>query len=83
LRGNRLSDPIYQGASPTSELAAALDGCKSAFVGVALFSALINLLVLTGPIFMLQIYDRAAAVWASQGRVLFKGQSHRTRLCAE
>jgi len=53
-----MSDPIAQGASPTPELAAALGRCKAAFVGVASFSALINLLVLTGPIFMLQIYDR-------------------------
>ena len=29
-----------------------------AFVGVGLFSGLINVLMLTGPLFMLQIYDR-------------------------
>ncbi len=31
---------------------------RSAFIGVGLFSFFINLLMLTGPIFMLQIYDR-------------------------
>ena len=32
--------------------------CRSAFVSVGVFSALINVLMLTGPLFMLQIYDR-------------------------
>ena len=32
--------------------------CRGAFVGVGLFSLLINVLMLTGPIFMLQVYDR-------------------------
>jgi PrtD family type I secretion system ABC transporter len=41
-----------------SELAKALAKCRSAFIGVGVFSALINLLMLTGPLFMLQIYDR-------------------------
>jgi len=58
LRANRFLNPVAPGSSPTPELAAALGRCKAAFVGVASFSALINLLVLTGPIFMLQIYDR-------------------------
>ena len=31
---------------------------KSAFVGAAFLSALVNILMLTGPIFMLQVYDR-------------------------
>src|SRR5262245_26445961 len=58
MRANGLSDPISKATGPTPELAAALGRCKAAFVGVASFSALINLLVLTGPIFMLQVYDR-------------------------
>lgn len=31
---------------------------RSTFLGVALFSAAVNILMLTGPLFMLQIYDR-------------------------
>ncbi len=36
----------------------ALASCRSAFVAVALFSALVNVLMLTGSIYMLQVYDR-------------------------
>lgn len=39
-------------------VAAALREVRSAFSGVALLSAASNLLMLTGPLFMLQIYDR-------------------------
>jgi len=41
-----------------SELSAALSGARSAFIGVAVFTALLNVLFLTGSFFMLQIYDR-------------------------
>jgi ATP-binding cassette subfamily C protein len=41
-----------------SELSAALESCRSALSGVALFTALLNVLYLTGSFFMLQIYDR-------------------------
>src|SRR3954454_8578227 len=41
-----------------SELAAALAACRHAFVGVALFSGVINVLSLTGSFFMLEVYDR-------------------------
>ncbi|MGH6804793.1 MAG: type I secretion system permease/ATPase, partial [Methyloceanibacter sp.] len=44
--------------SKRSELAEILLRFRSAFFGVAAFSALINLLMLTGPLFMLQVYDR-------------------------
>lgn len=43
---------------PRSELAAALSACRSAFVGVGLFSGMINILALTGSFFMLEVYDR-------------------------
>lgn len=41
-----------------SELSTALASCRSALVGVAVFTALLNVLYLTGSFFMLQIYDR-------------------------
>jgi PrtD family type I secretion system ABC transporter len=41
-----------------SELKQSLRSCARAFVGVALFSGVINVLMLTGSFFMLQIYDR-------------------------
>ncbi len=45
-------------AAPGSELAAALRQCRAAFIGIGLFSGIINILMLTGAIFMLEIYDR-------------------------
>src|SRR5215213_7308912 len=44
-------------SSGTSFLAA-VSACRGALIGVALFSALINILYLTGSFYMLQIYDR-------------------------
>jgi ATP-binding cassette subfamily C protein len=41
-----------------SELSSALQGCRSAFAGVGAMSCIINLLYLTGSIFMLEVYDR-------------------------
>jgi ATP-binding cassette subfamily C protein len=41
-----------------SELGEALRACRSAFLGVGLMSCIINLLYLTGSIFMLEVYDR-------------------------
>jgi PrtD family type I secretion system ABC transporter len=41
-----------------SELGEALRACRGAFIGVAVISCIINLLYLTGSIFMLEIYDR-------------------------
>src|SRR3954467_3884547 len=43
------------------DLAAALGECKRAFGSVALFSGVVNLLMLAGPLYMLQIYDRVLA----------------------
>jgi ATP-binding cassette subfamily C protein len=40
------------------DVAAALRDCRRAFAGVALFSGVVNLLMLAGPLYMLQIYDR-------------------------
>ena len=41
-----------------SELGDALRACRSAFVGVGVMSCMINLLYLTGSLFMLEVYDR-------------------------
>jgi ATP-binding cassette subfamily C protein len=45
-------------ATARSDLAEALRRYRHAFIGVGLFSGLINILMLTAPLFMLQIYDR-------------------------
>ena len=44
--------------SATSELAAALAGCRSAFAAVALFSGVLNVLMLAGSLYVLEVYDR-------------------------
>ncbi|WP_245480875.1 type I secretion system permease/ATPase [Mesorhizobium sp. M1E.F.Ca.ET.041.01.1.1] len=41
-----------------SELAAALANCRSAFLAVGLFSGMLNVLMLAGSLYMLEIYDR-------------------------
>ncbi|WP_346432235.1 hypothetical protein [Breoghania sp. L-A4] len=41
-----------------SAIADALASCRAAFWGVGAISLVINLLMLTGPLFMLQVYDR-------------------------
>ena len=40
------------------ELRSAFTSCRTPFIGVAVVSGIINLLMLTGPLFMLQVYDR-------------------------
>ena len=42
----------------TTPYLGALRGLRRTFVLAGLFSAVINLLMLTGPIYMLQVYDR-------------------------
>src|SRR3990170_2320668 len=56
MRGN--SDRDRSGNRARSELAKAMARCRGAFISVGVFSGLINMLMLTGPLFMLQIYDR-------------------------
>lgn len=41
-----------------SEVAAALARLRAVFLGIGLFSGVVNLLALTGSVFMLQVYDR-------------------------
>jgi PrtD family type I secretion system ABC transporter len=51
-----LGAPRHQTAS--SELAAALSACRRALLAIALFSGMSNILMLTGALFMLEVYDR-------------------------
>ena len=44
-----------------SQVSQALKKCRSALLSVGFFSMFINLLMLTGPLFMLQVYDRVLA----------------------
>ncbi len=53
----RLRQELSQN-SPRSELAAALAACRTAFVGIFLFSGMIGILALTSTFFVLEIYDR-------------------------
>jgi PrtD family type I secretion system ABC transporter len=51
--------PSDRNRSPArSELAEALAACRGAFYGTALISGMSNILMLTGAMFMLEIYDR-------------------------
>ena len=47
--------PIHPGVAGT------LQECRRAFWGVAVFSGFVNVLMLAGPLYMLQIYDRVLA----------------------
>src|SRR5712692_495621 len=55
-RANSKSRTTREG--PAAELAAALASCRGAFVATGLISGMSNVLMLTGAIFMLEIYDR-------------------------
>src|ERR671935_2524711 len=46
------------GNSTHPDVAAALRDCRRAFASVSLFSGVVNLLMLAGPLYMLQVYDR-------------------------
>ena len=49
---------VTRPTGPQSEIASALALCRRAFVGVGLFSGMSNVLMLTGSLFMLELYDR-------------------------
>src|SRR5687768_16764774 len=52
---------LMKHTSSGAEVKGALRACRSAFLGIGLFSAVINVLMLAGSIYMLQLYDRVLA----------------------
>lgn len=52
------SAPNRPSTPARSELSAALAACRGAFVGTGLISGMSNILMLTGALFMLEVYDR-------------------------
>src|ERR1700720_2370191 len=76
--------PLRQ-APAGSELAAAVIECRRAFIAIGVFSGVSNLLMLSGALFMLEVYDRvlpsrsvptliallilAAGLYAAQGAI--------------
>ncbi|MEM7545811.1 MAG: type I secretion system permease/ATPase [Pseudomonadota bacterium] len=51
----------FDAASGRKELRGALYASKRLLIGVGLFSIFVNILMLTGPLFMLNVYDRVLA----------------------
>ena len=58
VRRMQLLPPPAAKSDIQSELSTALVSCRSAFIATAVFSGMSNVLMLTGAIFMLEIYDR-------------------------
>ena len=55
---SRFPSKMKKTQGPVAELAAAMRSCRGAFAATALLSGMSNLLMLTGAIFMLEVYDR-------------------------
>ncbi len=53
--------PQKANSAKDQPLSIAFRSCRGALASVGLFSCVINLLMLTGPLFMLQVYDRVLA----------------------
>lgn len=60
---------------PNDPVRAALRSNSRALIGVAIFSALINLLLLTSPVFMLQVYDRVLTSRSHQTLIALLGMA--------
>ena len=56
--GDRTRKGTILSARDSTELVSALGRCRTAFVGVAAMSGVVNVLYLTGSFFMLEVYDR-------------------------
>ena len=58
-----------------AEIATALSESRRLFVAIGVFSAFVNVLMLTGPLFMLQVYDRVltGALMRGAGRAGLRG----------
>ena len=52
-----MTEPVSRKA-PGNELRSAFRHCAGALLGVGIFSAVVNILGLTGSLYMLQVYDR-------------------------
>jgi ATP-binding cassette subfamily C protein len=52
-----MHEPVAQRAAP-SPIGGALSACRSAFAAIGMLTGMINLLTLSGSLFMLQVYDR-------------------------
>src|ERR1700742_251667 len=48
----------FSGPAVSSELAGVLSACRRALYAIALFSGMSNILMLSGALFMLEVYDR-------------------------
>jgi ATP-binding cassette subfamily C protein/ATP-binding cassette subfamily C exporter for protease/lipase/ATP-binding cassette subfamily C protein EexD len=56
-----------------NELTQALSACRSAFLIIGLFTLIINLLMLTSPIYMMQVYDRVLTTGRVETLLLLTG----------
>jgi PrtD family type I secretion system ABC transporter len=55
---DKLNKPVFPASAAHPDVTGALHDCRRAFWSVALFSAVVNVLMLAGPLYMLQVYDR-------------------------
>jgi ATP-binding cassette subfamily C protein/ATP-binding cassette subfamily C exporter for protease/lipase/ATP-binding cassette subfamily C protein EexD len=56
-----------------NELKQAISACRSAFLVIGLFTLVINLLMLTSPIYMMQVYDRVLTTGRIETLLLITG----------
>src|SRR5262245_56683451 len=53
-----MTESSHATAMPGNELRSAFRACTGALMGVGIFSGVVNMLGLTGSLYMLQVYDR-------------------------